>query len=355
MSTTPVRVIQVGLGSITRAWLKAIQDLPEIDLVGLVDLNRDAALARAQEFGLDPGIVFDSLPDAVAATSAEAVFDTTVPSAHHVVTLEALQLGCHVLGEKPMSDSLDRARQMVAAAEQADRWYAVTQTRRPTPMTMALQQALVRDAILEDIQAVHADFFIGAYWDPDNFRRTMPDVLLLDMAIHTFDQARQLSGADPKRVYCRSWNPRRSWYAGDSAAIAIFDMVDAQGREQIFTYRGSWTDEGHQTPWEAWWRITGHAGTLFWDGRNPADAHRVKDPGSTEFQREMDTTTVHPVGLERHGHAYLIHDFAQSVIAHRTGDKRPPMCPAADNIKSLAMVLAATESSRTGQPVDISV
>lgn len=68
-----------------------------------------------------------------------------------------------------------------------------------------------------------ADFFIGAHFG--GFRDAMPSPLLLDMAIHTFDAARYLSGADPLAVYCDEFNPAWSWYAGNACATAIFEMT----------------------------------------------------------------------------------------------------------------------------------
>ena len=42
------------------------------------------------------------------------------------------------------------------------------------------------------------------------------------MAIHLFDAARALTGADPVSVYCDSYNPPWSWYEGPAAAAAVF-------------------------------------------------------------------------------------------------------------------------------------
>ena len=50
----------------------------------------------------------------------------------------------------------------------------------------------------------------------------MPHVLLLEMAIHTFDAARLILGADPVSVYCKEWNPPGSWYKQNASAVAIF-------------------------------------------------------------------------------------------------------------------------------------
>ena len=49
--------------------------------------------------------------------------------------------------------------------------------------------------------------------------------LLIDMAIHQFDLARDLIGSQPEAVYCESFNPAWSWYAGDAAAEVVFEFA----------------------------------------------------------------------------------------------------------------------------------
>ena len=90
----------------------------------------------------------------------------------------------------------------------------------------------------------------------------MPHVLLLDMAIHSFDAARLFTGADPVSVYCQEWNPAGSWYDQDASAIALFEMSDGL----VYTYRGSWCANGFPTKWECDWRFIGQNGTAIWDG-----------------------------------------------------------------------------------------
>ena len=95
------------------------------------------------------------------------------------------------------------------------------------------------------------------------FREEMDHVLLLDMAIHTFDAARFMVEGDPRGVYCREWEPTGSWYAQGSAANAIFELTG----DVVFTYRGSWCAEGCSTSWESALAHRRRAsGTLIWDG-----------------------------------------------------------------------------------------
>jgi predicted dehydrogenase len=347
MSDQKMRVVLAGCGGMAGAWLKVATTTPTIEIVGLTDLHRPAAETRAADFHLPAGVVYDTLGDALAKAKPDAVFDVTIPAAHDKVTLQALAAGCHVLGEKPMADSIDKARQMVAAAKRAGRIYAVTQTRRPAPGAITTKQAIEAGAIGQ-VQEVHCDFYIGARFG--GFRAEMDHPLILDMAIHTFDQCRQLTGADPVSVWCKAWNPARSWYRGVASAIAVFDMKLPDGSPVVYSYRGSWTNEGMQTDWNADWRIVGQRGTLHWDGGKAVEAETVADDDDPGFCRRLNRTSFGLVNQPLDGHTFLIREFADCVLSNGT---RTPTCPCEDNIKSFAMVEAAVESARTGQSVAI--
>ena len=56
----------------------------------------------------------------------------------------------------------------------------------------------------------------------------MESPLLLDMAIHQFDQARFVAGVEPVAVSCHEFDPAGSWYEGRASAICTFEL--AMGR-----------------------------------------------------------------------------------------------------------------------------
>ena len=111
-----IRAVLVGCGGMANRWATIALSAEKIELVGLVDLNREQAERLAKTHDLPASLVFDSLDQAVRATEADTVFDVTVPQAHPAVTLKALSLGCHVLVEKPMAESMEHALAMVLAA-----------------------------------------------------------------------------------------------------------------------------------------------------------------------------------------------------------------------------------------------
>jgi len=164
------------------------------------------------------------------------------------------------------------------------------------------------------------------------------------MAIHTFDAARFLTGADPVRVYCHEWNPRGSWYAHGASVAAIFEMSNGI----VFNYRGSWCAEGLKTEWNADWRIVGTEGTLKWWGGDEIKAQTVVERGDFLSKFADRNVPAYNNPAKTGGHGSIIREFLNSVQNHTV-----PETVCTDNIKSLAMVFAAVESAQTGQPVHI--
>ena len=187
----------------------------------------------------------------------------------------ALQAGCHVACEKPMAHSMQAARATSALAAESGLNYAVMQNRRYRQPIRAVRD-IVASGALGELGIVNADFYLGPHFG--GFRDAMESPLLLDMAIHTFDQARFITGRDPLAVYCHEFNPGWSWYAHGAAATAVFEMTGGL----VFTYRGCWCSEALTTSWESAWRLVGGRGTLCWDGdgqpRTGADRRRGRRP-----------------------------------------------------------------------------
>ncbi|HXZ16750.1 MAG TPA: Gfo/Idh/MocA family oxidoreductase [Roseiarcus sp.] len=103
----------IGCGNISPAYLKAARVFPILDIVGLSDMNRSAAEARAAQFGLAARSVEAVLKD----PAVEIVLNLTVPKAHVEVGLAAIAAGKHVYSEKPLGVALADARALIAAAE----------------------------------------------------------------------------------------------------------------------------------------------------------------------------------------------------------------------------------------------
>ncbi|WP_459455275.1 Gfo/Idh/MocA family protein [Rhizobium sp. No.120] len=338
--------ILCGCGAMSKGWLRAIASTPalaeSIQIVGLVDLNRATAENLAKEFSLEGAVIGSDLAEVIAATKADLVFDIVIPAARFGVVSMALKAGCHVLSEKPMATSLAEGAALIDLAAEVGKVHAIIQNRRFISGIRRMRR-LVEEGAIGELTGVHCDFFLGPHFG--GFREEMDNVLLLDMAIHTFDAARFVSGKVPLSVYCLEKNPVGSWYKHGASAHALFDFSD----DVVFSYRGSWCAEGRRTSWESQWRLTGSKGMLTWDGEENFEAAVAGDePGLLHgFTPIKVPGPKHEE--ETHGHASVIASFIEAI---KTG--KPPETASSDNIRSLAMVLGAIESAKTGRRVDIS-
>ncbi len=338
-----MRAVLVGCGGISQSWLTPATQLEGLQIVGLVDIVEEAARSRAAQYNLHDAVIGTDLDKVMRDTAPDVVFNCTIPEAHAEVTLVALAQGCHVLSEKPLAESLEQARRLVEAAREADRTFAVMQNRRYNEQIRRLR-AFLASGEVGNLTTLNSDFYIGAHFG--GFRDHMRHVLLLDMAIHTFDAARFLSGADPVAVYCHEWNPEGSWYDQDASAVAVFEMTGGI----VYTYRGSWCAEGLPTSWEGEWRAIGTRGSVLWDGGESFRGQVVAETGDFLSKYTDVDLPPHDAGVKTDGHAGLIRDFVECV---RTGTV--PETVGTDNIKSLAMVMGAVESAETGKRVEITL
>ncbi len=340
-----LEAVLVGCGAMSRAWLEAARQLDDVSIVGLVDIDVDRARSRAAEFGLADAAVGDSLSTILEQKKPDAVFDVVVPSARPSVAFAAFAHGCHLLSEKPLAPSLEDARAITAAARGAGRIHAVVQNRRYIAPVRRIRRLIDSGAIGKPT-SIHCDFFLAPHFG--GFREEMDHVLLLDMAIHTFDAARAMTGLEARRVYCQEWNPTNSWYRQGSSAAAIFDM----GEGAIFTYRGSWCADGVRTSWEAAWRIVGERGSLVWDGHDGITAEVAAGDARDGLFSHASPIAIPPLeaGDATGGHLAIMKQF---VAAVRGGP--PPETVSTDNLNSLAMVFGAIRSAETGQAVAIEI
>ncbi|TDE90752.1 Gfo/Idh/MocA family oxidoreductase [Occultella glacieicola] len=335
-SATERRVVVAGAGNMGRKWIATIAGTPGARVVGILDVDLAAATAAARSID-SPGVQVRTdvadLADLIATTGADVVMDATIPAAHHPVTAIALRSGCAVIGEKPAAQTVAQALSLCAGAEAYERLVLVSQSRRYNPHVDAL---VAHGTVLGDLGILQTDFYRAPHFG--GFREEMDHPLLLDMAIHPFDTARYVLGAEPVSVFCRSFNPSWSWYRGDAAAVATFEM-DSGAQ---YTYNASWCSDGAETSWNGSWRLNGTHGTVLWDGES--------DPVPDVGPQVPPSGHAADHGAARSGIAGAWDAFLAALEAPRVAGPRGHIH---ENVLSLVMVEAAIASARAGLPLAI--
>lgn len=149
-ASTRLRVAIVGAGYVATHHLSALKRLDFVDVVGICDSQLPAAQALAKRFGVARAVArLEELADALP----QAVYVLTPPSSHPAIALAALDMGCHVLVEKPMADSVADCEAMIARAQARGRLLGVNHSDLFDPVLMQALQA-VRDGRIGEVVSV---------------------------------------------------------------------------------------------------------------------------------------------------------------------------------------------------------
>jgi predicted dehydrogenase len=164
VSTNDIGVAVIGAGMAGKAHAAAYRSattlyrpvLPPVRLVSIADVYEPAAVETAARFGYSRHDT--SWRAIVDADDIDVVSIVVANRLHREIAEALLAAGKHVLCEKPLSDSIDDARAMVAAADAATPLARIGLTFRRSP-GLAFVNTLVRDGALGRIHNVS-----GTYW-----------------------------------------------------------------------------------------------------------------------------------------------------------------------------------------------
>jgi predicted dehydrogenase len=186
----------VGLGPASQPHSKSLLDLSDrIDVHWAASRSPDRVQAYRQQF---PFRTTTDLDAAIQDPAVDAVLVLTPPSSHLEVSERCFAAGKHVLVEKPLELSLDRAERLAAAAQAAGITFGVVLQHRFRPGSLRLRQALLGG----EIGSVQAGFLSVPWWRPQSYydepgRGTLArdgGGVLLTQAIHSLDLFRSLVG-----------------------------------------------------------------------------------------------------------------------------------------------------------------
>ena len=266
LASTSYRIGVIGAGKIVRECHLPSYRTAGWEVVRIASRTAESARAAADEFGI-PAASGDFL-DVIRDERVDVV-DISLPSHRHPeFAIAALEAGKHVLLQKPMANSLEEARPIVAAAERAGGKLAVNQNGRWDPAIRACRELLDR-GVFGQLVTASIDMRTRQpwqeYWKDDT---EYPRLMLLGMSIHHLDQFRYLFGEPVEITAHLATYPGQPW-AGESIAqyvlrydsgllVTAFDdgfpwtrdwyeHYRIEGLEAIARGRIGWTDQGYST------------------------------------------------------------------------------------------------------------
>ncbi len=181
--TDKLRTAVIGVGYLGQFHAEKYAQLPDSELVAVVDTDMNRAAEVAAKVGASPCADYRELLDRVDAVSI------VVPTQYHFEVARAfLDRGVHVLLEKPITTTIEEADELIRIADERKAVFQVGHLERFNPVVMALDELLTGPRFIESLRIA-----------PFKPRGTDVNVVL-DLMIHDIDIIQHIIDSPVKQV-----------------------------------------------------------------------------------------------------------------------------------------------------------
>ena len=351
-STHPIRVLVAGLGNMGRSHALTYHNNPGFEIVGLANRSDVELPLELQGYA-----VHRRFEEALAELKPDLCSINTYSDSHADYAVTALEAGCHVFVEKPLATTVSDAERVVAAATAANRKLVIGYILRHHPSWMRLIAEARKLGPPYVFRMNLNQQSSGPTWETHKalMQTTSP---IVDCGVHYVDVMCQITDAKPVQV--RGMGLRLS----DEIAPDMYNY----GHLQVMFDDGSvgWYEAG-------WGPMISETAFFVKDVMSPkGSVSIVMDPSAKSDDIDTHTKTsrirVHnaetgPGGRFLHPDEHLVMegepghqdlcDLEQAYVLKAIRDDIDLTRHMADAVQSLRICLAADESVRTGQPVDL--
>jgi len=340
----PLRFAVVGAGMIGALHAKVISDLPGAELGYVFSRSMVRAEGLTDKYGGGPIADYDDL---LRRDDLDAVSVCAASGEHAQFGIPAARAGKHVLVEKPIEISLDKADALIAACRANGVKLGVVFQLRFLDASVEVKRAMERKALGDPVMA---DCYMKfhrpqSYYDDSRWKGTLAmdgGGALINQGIHGLDLLLHMAGdVASVKAYAGILAHRRIEVEDTCAAVLKYASgalgvlqaatsihPDVQQRIELHGANGTIVLEGTEDTWIKQWET-------FEERREPTAPVEVERAGAA---------AVLDVGGE--GHRRQIADFVEAVR-----DDREPAVNGEEGRRSLAVVQAVYESARSGGEV----
>lgn len=343
-----VKLAVIGIGNMGNFHLANIARQPKVKLVAVCDIIPERALTAAEKYGCRAYFDAEAL---LSDHLCEAVLIATPHYSHTTIGIAALQMGYHVLVEKPISVHKADCERLIAAHTDKSLVFAAMFNQRTDPHYQKIRQLVQAGELgrLERINWIITDWFrTQAYYDSGGWRATWKGEgggVLLNQCPHNLDLLQWICGM-PRRVY--GFCGFGLWHD-----IEVEDQVTAY-LEYDDHCSGVFIASTGEAPGTNRLEIVGERGKLVLENgvltfiRNEVSARQFLRESREMFAKPPVWNITIPISGSGGQHAEILENFADAI---RTG--APLIAPAAEGIHSVELANAMLYSTFTGQPVDL--
>lgn len=207
------KYVQVGVGGRAEFFYSAIATTyrETSELLAVCDINQtrmnyaNKLLQEKYDYPAVRTYKSDEFDKMIEIEKPDAVIVTSVDRTHHTYIIRALELGCDVITEKPMTVDEEKCQEILDAVERTGKQVRVTFNYRYAPHHTKARE-LIASGIIGDVTSIHFEWLLNTQHGADYFRRWHRDKrnsggLLVHKSTHHFDLVNFWIGSQPDTVF----------------------------------------------------------------------------------------------------------------------------------------------------------
>ncbi len=207
------RYVQVGVGGRARFWYQSIPERfsDTCEITAFCDINRTrlelAKRLMEKQYGYTGIELYgaEEFEKMIEEQKPDCVIVTSIDRTHHKYIVKAMEMGCDVISEKPMTTDAEKCQAILDAVKRTGKKLRVTFNYRYAPRNSLVRELIMKDTIGE-VKQVHFEWMLSTTHGADYFRRWHRDKrnsggLMVHKATHHFDLVNFWLGTTPKQVF----------------------------------------------------------------------------------------------------------------------------------------------------------
>ena len=329
----------IGGGNISDTHARAARDIEGVEIAAIYGLNQEKSTELGRRYG---GVVYSDFETFLQHKPMDLVAIGSPSGLHAAQGIAAARRGLHVLVEKPIDVTLGRADELISECDKAGVKLGVFFQDRVAPDLLRLRELIAAGELGKPILISARvkwyrplEYYAGSRW-----RGTYAldgGGALINQGVHTVDLLLWLMG-EVTRVQAKA-----------ITAVHEIEVEDTIVATLEFSNGAIGTLEAATSAYPGYARrleLTGSEGTVVVEGDRiiAADLRQSIDGLSLKGGEVLPANATSPVVSDVSGHRRLLEDFIQAI---QTNGK--PRCDGREGRRSLALIEAIYESSRSGK------
>lgn len=340
----------IGTGNISAAHIDSIERLPNARLVGIMGHTRESAQALARKHDVK---AYDDLDSLLADDEVEVVCICTPSGAHLEPAVAAARAGKHVVVEKPLEVTSERARAIIDATREAGVKLATIFMSRFSDSHRLLKRTIDAGELGRLLQGdAYVKWFRSQeYYDSSDWRGTWAldgGGALMNQAIHQLDMLLWLVGPIAE-VFAYADTLAHERLEVEDTLVAVFKYANGAlghlsaatslypGQPKVLDIHGE-----HGTV-----RVK-NDGLVQWELRGVTEEEQAEM--IERYSVAGSGASADPMAISFENHRRQLEDFLHAIETDSS-----PLVDGAEGLRSVEAAEAIYRSAKTGQPVSLRV